>query len=175
MIPVEIFTNSQRFLGTLETKHVRVVDALNATAESYVILRDAQMTQLTGALQYAEALSAVKLNKQAIAFAVPHEDDSDDPARRQQRFFAYTPKDAHPILLCLENFEVRGNIHVPRSSAPPSARDVLELPGGEFVPVTAATLVFLLKPTLAFQAGVVVIHKPRVTAVGLLPHSAPAI
>src|SRR5690349_3968464 len=158
MIPVEIFTNSQRFLGTLETKHVRVVDALNATAESYVILHDARMTQLTGALEYAEALRVVKLSKQAIAFAVPHEDDSDDPARRQQRFFAYTPKEAHPVLICLENFEVRGNIHVPRSASP-AARDALELPGGEFVPVTAATLVFLLKPTLAFQAGVVVIHK----------------
>ena len=175
MIPVEIFTTSQRFQGGLETRHYRVVDALNATTESFVILRDVEMIQLTGSLQHPQPLDVVKLSKRAINFAIPQEDETDDAARRQQRFYAYTPKDAHPILLCLDNFEVRGNIHVPRSSTPTQFRDMLELPGGEFVPVTAATLVFLLKPSIAFQAGVVIVHKPQITAAGLLPRTeAPA-
>jgi hypothetical protein len=169
MIPVEIFTLSQRLRGSLETKQHRVVDALNATTESAVLLRDVEMTQLTGPLAYVEPLSTVKLSKRALSFAIPQDEESDDPARRQQRFFAYTPKDARPILICLENYEIRGNIHVPRTGTATQYRDQLELPGGDFFPVTAATIVFLLKPSLVFQAGVVIVNKAQLTVTGLVP------
>jgi hypothetical protein len=171
MIPVEIFTSSQRFRGTLETRHLRVVDALNATTESFVILHDAEMTQLTGSLQHTQPLSIVKLSKHAITFAVPQEDETDDAVRRQQRLFAYTPKDAHPLLVCLPNFEVRGNIHIPRTTSAPQVRDVLDLKGGDFVPMTGATLVFLVKPSIAFQAGVVIVNKHQIQVAGLLPRT----
>src|SRR5437762_8126018 len=150
MIPVEIFTPSQRLRGTLNTKHHRVVDALNAAVETAVVLNEVEMTQLTGSLQYVQHLAVVKLSKRAISFAVPQEGESEDPLRRQQRLFAFQPKEAYPVLLCLENFEVRGNVHMPRAGSAVQARDILELAATDFVPITEATIVFLLKPTLAF-------------------------
>ena len=50
MIPVEIFTASQRLRGALDTRHHRVVDALNGLTESYVLLHNVEVTQLTGSL-----------------------------------------------------------------------------------------------------------------------------
>ncbi len=174
-LPVEIFTPSQRLVGVVETRHHRLVDLLNDPADSSILLEDVEMLQLTGSLQDPQALPLVKLQKRAISFALPQEGEGDDAARRQHRFYAYTPKDAVPVLVCLEAFEVRGNVHIPRQGTTPiQPRDVLDLAKSEFVPLTTATLIFLPKPSITFEADVAVVNRAQVILVGMLPPLAPA-
>ena len=168
-IPVEIFTQSQRLLGSVETRYHRLADLLNDPSDSAVVLQDVELLQLTGSLDHPQALPLVKLQKRAISFALPQEGEGDDVARLQQRFYAYTPKDAYPVLVCLENFEVRGNVHIPRQGTVVQPRDILDLTRAEFVVLTGATLIFLPKPAIAFQADVVVVNRAAVGVAGMLP------
>jgi hypothetical protein len=168
-IPVEIFTPSQRLVGSVETRYHRVADLLNDPSESFVLLQEVELWQLTGALDHPQALAMVKLQKRAISFVLPQEEEENDPARKQQRFYAFTPKDAYPVLVCLDAFEVRGNVHFPRQGTPVQARDILDLAKTEFVPLTGAILVFLPKPTIAFSADVVIVNRAQVAVVGMLP------
>lgn len=129
------------------------------------------MWQLTGSLDHPQALPVVKLQKRAISFALPQEEEDNDPTRKQQRFYAFTPKDSYPVLVCLDAFEIRGNVHFPRQGTPVQARDILDLARTEFVPLTGATLIFLPKPTIAFGADVVIVNRAQVALAGLLPRT----
>ena len=173
-IPIEIFTPGQRLSGLLETRFHRVADALNDKGETFVIVHRVELTQLFGSLTQVQRLPMMKLNKRAICFAVPHEDDGDDPLRRQKRLYAYTPKDARPVYVGLDSYEIRGDIHVARTGTAPLALDIFDL-SGDFVPVTTASVIFLLNPRIAFQTPVVIVNKAQVALSGMpTPVSAPA-
>jgi hypothetical protein len=168
-IPVEIFTPGQRLVGAVETRYHRLADVLNDPTDSFVLVQDVELLQLTGALERPQQLPLVRLQKHAISFALPQEGESDDAARLQQRLYSYTPKEAYPVLVCLDAFEVRGNVHMPRQGTAVQPRDILDLTRSDFVPLTGATLVFLPKPAITFQAGVVIVNRAQVAVVGLLP------
>lgn len=170
-IPVEIFTHNQRLIGSVETRYHRLADLLNDPTDSFILLQNVELLQLTGSLQQPQALPLVKLQKRAISFALPQEGESDDATRLQQRLYAYTPKDAYPVLVCLDTFEVRGNVHISRQGTPVQSRDIVDLAKAEFVPLTGATLVFLPKPAIAFQADVAIVNRAQVAVVGILPRT----
>jgi hypothetical protein len=58
---------------------------------------------------------------------------------------------------------------MPRQGTAVQPRDILDLTRSDFVPLTGATLVFLPKPAITFQAGVVIVNRAQVAVVGLLP------
>ena len=158
LVPTEVFTQGQRLLGMVDTHDVRVVDTLNAATESYVILQSAQMIQLMGSLQQATPLGLVRMAKNVISFIVPHEKDEMTPEQAHRRLYAYRPTLSKPVLLCLPNYELRGNIHLTRTGIL-SPESLTELPGRDFMPLTGASVVYLPRPNVAFKAGVILVNK----------------
>ncbi len=159
---VELFTVDHRITGYTTSRQTRLLDEMN-TSTSALMLSDVTSTNLHGSLTQAMSISALRINKSAILFIIPHDDLDQSP---RQRFYAYVAKKQVPLYFILPNFEMSGSAHFANVSM--NIRDVLlELPGVNFTPITDVNISFLAKPHITMQAPVAGVNKSLIQAVGL--------
>lgn len=164
-ILVELFTVDHRITGYMTSRHARLLDELNAGG-SYLMLNGVHTTNLHGPLTQATAIDMLRINKNAVLFVIPHDDEQGGG----RRIFSYVQKRKLPLYVIMANFELSGYAHFGTVSL--NIRDVLvDLPGVNFTALTEVTVSFLAKPHITMQSPVVGVNKSLIQAVGLINES----
>lgn len=162
-MPVEIFTADQRITGYMAARELRLLDILNNAGQSFLLLHEVNMTNLRGPLNAATSVPMLRVNKNAILFAIPHDDVGGAP---RKRLYSYVAKRQLCLYLTMQGFEVRGKAHF--STVGVHTRDLLiDLPGSHFMPMTEVQIAYFANPSVAFPAVVVGVNKSLVDTVGL--------
>ena len=163
-ILVELFTVDHRITGYITSRHHRVLDELNASSISHLMLTEVKSTNLHGPLTQSVSLSTLRINKSAVLFVIPHDSEGTPSG---QRLYSYVPKKKLSLYVIMDDFELSGYAHYGTVSL--NIRDVLlELPGAYFTPLTDVTVSFLSKPHITLQSPVVGVNKALIQAVGLI-------
>ncbi len=163
-ILVELFTVDHRITGYISSRHARLLDELNATGLSYLLLDEVSSTNLHGPLTQSVSIATLRINRNAVLFVIPH--DSEGPPAGQ-RLYSYVAKKQLLLYVIMPNFELSGNAHFGTVSL--NIRDMLlDLPGVNFTPLTDVTVSFLAKPHITLQSPIVAVNKALIQAVGII-------
>lgn len=163
-ILVELFTVDHRITGYITSRHHRVLDELNASSISHLMLTEVQSTNLHGPLTQSVSINTLRINKSAVLFVIPHDSEGQPSG---QRLYSYVPKKKLPLYFLMDNFELSGYVHFGTVSLR-IADVLLELPGAHFTPLTDVNVSFLAKPHITLQSPVVGVNKTLIQAVGLV-------
>lgn len=126
--PMTLYTDAFVVRGTLQTRHRRLTDALNAAGEPFVVVENATFEEF-GSRALVERAPYAQINLSTVLFALTSEDVSPTPELR-------TYKVIQSALISLPPFRIVGQIHlVPEQGL----REALEELHGRFIPVTAAS------------------------------------
>ncbi len=169
---LELVTESQRIRGSLRWSQVvrRVLDLLNYGEET-IALADVQVVPLRQGWDDAPRWPYARIRKDAIAFAIPHEEPSPSAAAHpepalslpkgavSQRPLEYVEKVPHPVWLALAAFAVRGDIHL-APGVELAGLPLLTMPG--FVALTDAEAVYVPDPSLVWKAAVILVNAAKV-------------
>lgn len=127
-IPLTLYTEQFIVRGTVETRHHRVTDILNAAEQAFLVLEDVSLEQF-GSNDLPLRAEFAQVNLSSILFAVAL--TTVEPMRELR-----TPKVAERALVSIPPFRVVGNVHLLPER---SLRDGLSELRGRFLPVTDAS------------------------------------
>ncbi len=161
-IDVELFTRDHVIRGFVETSGERLSDVLNVVNETSIVLTDVQIARLSSVGKIPPIVqSTVCVEKEAVLFAMPVERDLTHKSlyRRASRMETQ-------IALILPAFEIQGTIHITERL---DIRRVLTTRPEIFVPLTDATVVYILNPQLTLRSNIIAFNKALVSLIGHIP------
>ena len=157
LLRVEIVTDSRRVIGAAQhPTAARLVDLLNWTNEPALALTDVEVAALEGQGEAPHRWPQAHVAMQAIAFAIPHEEESIAVVRRP---LEHVEKRPWRVSALLPRFTVTGCFHLAPAADPANAS--LFWNSG-FVPLTDAEAIFLPEPTTTWKAAVIIVNTARV-------------
>ena len=163
---LEVVTDGRRLVGVVQHPTVaRLVDLLNWTQEAALALTDVEVTPLELHGEAPHCVPQAHVRKQAIAFAIPREDER----AASKRPLDYVEKRPWRVSAMLPRFMVSGYLHLAPAADPTNAS--LFWNSG-FVALTDAEAVFLPNPAMTWKAAVIVVNSVRAEA--YCPPSGPA-
>jgi hypothetical protein len=100
-IKVEFLTDTHRIIGYLPTGERRLSDSLALDSEDSVVLDNVHTTPADDPEAAPIVREFAQINKETIAFAVPHEPLTTPEERQKIRPFEYVEKNRHQVLISL--------------------------------------------------------------------------
>lgn len=161
---VEIHTGDYVALGTVVTRHQRLMDVLENLASPYLRLESAQV-QFLGRGSAPQATEVLLVSSDHVRIAIPYEEERAPEAGRLHP--RYVPKYPVAASLYMADMEIEGNIHIREGEDAFLAAQNLSEP---FIAVTEA-LVRYLDPSrsLPFRCPVVIVNRRFVNLIALRP------
>lgn len=161
---VEIHTGDYVAMGTVVTRHQRLMDVLENLASPYLRLESAQV-QFLGRASAPQSVEVLLVSSAHIRIAIPYEEEHDPEARRLHP--RYVPKYPATASLYMDTMEIEGNIHIREGEDAFLATQNLSEP---FIAVTES-LVRYLDPSrsLPFRCPVVIVNRRFVNLIALRP------
>ncbi|MEI6290955.1 MAG: hypothetical protein WCP19_11040 [Chloroflexota bacterium] len=155
----EFYTFDHVIRGLVNTTLDRLCDLLNLKNETTVIVRDAQISRLSG-LGNSEpnTLTTAKLEKSSILFAYPAEMDMSTNS-----IFRRVTRQVFPVLVILPNFEISGQIHLTEKF---DIHRVLLSRTEDFIPLTNSTVVYSTHPNVIVTRSTIVFNKNYLVLIG---------
>lgn len=159
---VEIHTGDYVALGTVVTRHQRLMDVLENLASPYLRLESAQV-QFLGRGSTPQTTEALLVSSDHIRIAIPYEEEHAPEVRRLHP--RYVPKYPATASLYMDTMEIEGNIHIREGEDAFLATQNLSEP---FIAVTES-LVRYLDPgrSLPFRCPVVIVNRRFVNLIVL--------
>jgi hypothetical protein len=158
-LQLELVTDGRRLVGIVShPTAARLVDLLNWTEEPALALADVEITPLELQGEAAHRSPQAHVRKEAIAFAIPREEE---PAPVNRRPLEYVEKQPWRVSALLARFLVSGYLHLPPAANPANAS--LFWNAG-FVALTDAEAVFLPNPAMTWKAAVIIVNSTRAEA-----------
>ena len=127
-VPLTLVTDAFIVRGTVETRHRRITDMLNATDDDFLVLSDVVFDSF-GSRDQATKADFAQINLAAMLFAVANEPVESAPELRVSK----VPEQA---MITIPPFRVVGHIHLMPQR---SLAEALGQLTGRFLPVTEAT------------------------------------
>ena len=156
---LELVTDGRRLVGVVQHPTVaRLVDLLNWSDEAALALADVDVTPLELQGEAPHRLPQAHVRKQAIAFAIPREEES---AAFNRRPLDHVEKRPWRVSALLPRFLVSGHLHLSPAADPTNAS--LFWNAG-FVALTDAEAVFLPNPAMTWKAAVIIVNSARAEA-----------
>lgn len=161
---VEIHTGDYVAMGTVVTRHQRLMDVLENLASPYLRLERAQV-QFLGRASAPQSVEVLLVSSAHIRIAIPYEEERASEARSLHP--RYVPKYPTAASLYMDAMEIEGNLHIREGEEALLATQNLSEP---FIAVTES-LVRYLDPgrSLPFRCPVVIVNRRFVNLIALRP------
>jgi hypothetical protein len=160
VIRVEFYTRSYQVSGDAEVNRWRLADVLNDKQRPYVLLHNAVRiplgTSAKTSNELARAAQYLQVTKEAIVFAIPHENSEMELARQQYLAGLYADRAQVGADAVTPPFELRGMVHLRRLA---HLRQALEDLPADFMPMTHVEAIYLPDPRIKVSAEIAVINR----------------
>lgn len=155
----EFYTFDHVVNGFVDTPHERLSDHLNLKNETTILIRDAKISRLLGLGKSPPIrMPEARMEKHSILFAYPVERDTSTKS-----FYRRAIRQTFPVGVILPNFELVGTIHLTEKF---EIRRVLLSRTDDFIPLTDATAIYSLNPTVTIWRSMIVFNKNRMILIG---------
>lgn len=155
---VELLTDTHRILGYLPGGEGRLTDILNLDPEDPVLLDNVRTTPVCDPEIAPLVTGFAQINKDAIAFGLPHEPPVTQEKRQDTRAFEYVEKTPHLVLISLPPFTITGYLHLAREA---DLRTALQSLTRNFIPISEAQAVYVLNPSIKWTSEVIIVNRKR--------------
>ncbi len=97
-----------------------------------------------------------RINKETIAFGMPHEPLSTPEERQKIRPFEYVEKNRHQVLISLSPFSITGYLHLVKEA---DIRIALQSLTRTFIPLSEAQATYA--PSIEWASEVIIVNRKR--------------
>ncbi len=162
----EFFSFDHVIHGRVDTPQERLSDLLNLKNETTIIIRDAQISRISGIGKTPPLkLPEVRMEKHSILFAYPSEKDMSTKS-----IYRRALRQTFPVGVIMPNFELVGLVHL---SERLEIHRVLLSRVDDFIPLTNAYALYSLNPSLNFFCSTIIFNKNHMILIGEQPLKAP--
>lgn len=164
VLRVEIHTGEYVALGTIVTRHQRLMDVLENLTSPYLRLENVRI-QFLDRGNAPQTMDTLLVSRDHIRIAIPYEEESAPEARKSHP--RYIPKYPVAASLYADSMEIEGNLHVREGEDAFLATQNLAEP---FIAVTEAAVRYLDQGrSLPFRCPVVIVNRQFVHLIALRP------
>ncbi len=161
---VEIHTGEYIALGTVVTRHQRLMDVLENLTSPYLRLDNARI-QFLDRRNGPQSVETLLVSRDHIRIAIPYEEECVPETRRSHP--RYIPKYPVAVSLYMEGMEIEGNLHIREGEEAFLATQNLADP---FIAMTDAAVRYLDQGrSLPFCCPVVIVNRRFVNLIALRP------
>lgn len=157
-VRVEFLTDTHRIIGNLPTGERRLSDILNLDPEDSVVLDDVSTTPVDDPEAAPIVREFAQINKETIAFAIPHEPPTTPEERQKIRPFEYVEKNRHQVLISLPPFAITGYLHLVKEA---DIRTALRNLTRTFIPISDARATYIPKLGINWASEVIIVNRKR--------------
>ncbi|GEM_PF-1483822 len=162
---VEIHAGDYIALGTVTTRHQRLMDVLENLTSPYLRLENARIQSLNRVGIGPQTEDALLVSRDHIRIAIPYEEESAPETRRSHP--RYIPKYPVAAALYMDNMEIEGHLHIREGEDAFLAAQNLAEP---FIAVTDASVRYLDQSrSLPFRCPVLIANRQYVHLIALRP------
>lgn len=161
---VEIHTGEYIALGTVVTRHQRLIDVLENLTSPYLRLENARI-QFLDRRNGPQNVESLLVSRDHLRIAIPYEEESTPETRKSHP--RYIPKYPVAASLYMDSMEIEGNLHIREGEDAFLAAQNLADP---FIAITEAAVRYLDQGrSLPFHCPVVIVSRRFVNLIALMP------
>ena len=157
-LEVEFLTDTHRIIGYLPIGEGRLSDILNLGREDWLILDNVRTTPVDDLEAAPIVREFARINKETIAFGIPHEPPSTREERQKIRPLEYVEKSRHQVLISLPPFTITGYLHLAKEA---DIRIALESLTRTFIPISEAQAAYIPNPSIKWTGEVIIVNRKR--------------
>lgn len=163
---VEIHTGEYIALGTVVTRHQRLIDVLENLTSPYLRLENARI-QYLDRRNGPQNVESLLVSRDHLRIAIPYEEESAPDTRKSHP--RYIPKYPVAASLYMDNMEIEGNLHIREGEDAFLATQNLTDP---FIAITEVAVRYLDQGrSLPFRCPVVIVNRRFVNLIALRPQT----
>jgi len=157
-LEVELLTDTHRIIGYLPTGERRLSDILNLDPEDSVVLDNVRATPVDDPEAAPIVREFAQINKETIAFGIPHDPPATQEEHEKPRPFEYVEKKRYQLLVSLPPFLITGYLHLAKQA---DIRTGLRSLAKTFVPLSEARAAYAPNPTIEWASEVIIVNRKR--------------
>lgn len=157
-LEVEFITDTHRIIGYLPIGERRLSDILNVDSEDSVVLDSVRTTPVDDPEATPIVREFAQINKETIAFGIPHELPTIPEERRKIRPFEYVEKSRQQVLISLPPFVISGYLHLVKEV---DIRSALRSLARTFIPISEARATYTPNPGIKWASKVIIVNRKR--------------
>jgi hypothetical protein len=156
---ISVYTDTFKVVGSLETPHRRLTDALILDERDFLSLSDCLLTALVEGYAEDRLLPRVQIRLTDVLFAVPH---SESPPRAGSSQPVRVSKRTHPVGLLVPGWSVEGNLHLLPGALPRRILMSMGIRTDSFLPLTNAFADCLSNSRCRIGPETIIVQRARI-------------